>query len=79
MLQHRVQDLHVVGVSGIRQLIKDDQLHHSTQVVSVGIKQLPRESQQKHKLVWITELSNKKGVRQRAKLYTPDTQHVVVE
>lgn len=41
MLQHRVQDLHVVRIPGIGQLIEDHQLHHSAQVVSVCVEQLP--------------------------------------
>lgn len=43
VLQHCVEDLHVVGIPGIRQLIEDHKFHHSSQVVSVGIQQLPRD------------------------------------
>lgn len=43
VLQHGVQDLHVVGIPGVRQLIKYHQLHHGGQVVSVSIQQLPGE------------------------------------
>lgn len=44
VLQHRMEHLHVVGISGVRQLIKDHQLHHGAQVVFVSIQQLPGES-----------------------------------
>lgn len=48
VLQHCVEDLHVVRIPGIGQLIEDHQLHHSAQVVSVRIEQLPGESQPKY-------------------------------
>lgn len=51
VLQHCVEDLHVVGISGIGQLIEDHQLHHSSQVVSVCIEQLPRDLQPKQQSV----------------------------
>lgn len=51
MLQHCVEDLHVVGIPGIGELIEDHQLHHRAQVVSVRIEQLPGESRPKHQLV----------------------------
>lgn len=47
VLQHSVQDLHVVGVSGIGQLVEDHQFHHGGKVVSVCIEQLPGGSQPK--------------------------------
>lgn len=51
MLQHSVQDLHVVGIPGVGQLIEDDQLHHGAQVVSVCVEQLSVKSVMKqHRL-----------------------------
>lgn len=44
MLQHCVEDLHVVWIPGIGKLIEDHQLHHGAQVVSVSIQQLSGES-----------------------------------
>lgn len=44
MLQHCVQDLHVVRIPGVGQLIEDHKLYHSGQVVSVRVEQLPGES-----------------------------------
>lgn len=46
-----MKDLHVVGVPGIRKLIEDYQLHHSAQVVSVRIEQLPAKSAVNYLLV----------------------------
>lgn len=51
VLQHSVEDLHVVRIPGIGQLIEDHQLHHSAQVVFVCIEQLPGKSQPQHQLV----------------------------
>lgn len=48
MLQHCVEDLHVVGVPGVGKLIEDHQLHHGGQVVSVRIEQLPATSAMNH-------------------------------
>lgn len=48
VLQHRVEDLHVVGIPGVGQLIEDHQLYHRGQVVSVSIEQLPAESRPKY-------------------------------
>lgn len=44
VLQHCMKDLHVVWVPGIGKLVEDYQLHHSAQVVSVRIEQLPAKS-----------------------------------
>lgn len=44
VLQHCMKDLHVVGVPGVGKLVEDNQLHHSSQVVSVRIEQLPAKS-----------------------------------
>lgn len=41
MLQHGVQNLHVVGVPSIGELVEDHELDGGTQVVLVRIEQLP--------------------------------------
>lgn len=46
VLQNRVQDLHVVGVSSIGELIEDHKLDGGTQVVLVSIQQLPGHKSQ---------------------------------
>lgn len=48
VLQHCVENLHVVGIPGVGQLVEDHQLHHGAQVVSVRIEQLPGESAANH-------------------------------
>lgn len=75
MLQHCVEDLHVVRIPGIGQLIEDHQLHHSAQVVSVCVEQLPGESVAKHQLAQVSLREKKENER----LHRPDTQHVMVE
>lgn len=76
MLQHCVQDLHVVGIPGIGQLVKDHQLHHHGQVVSVCIEQLPAGSVAKHQLAHVAVCWRFRSKETRRR---PDTQHVVVE
>lgn len=39
VLQHRVEDLHVVRIPGVRQFVENHQLHHGAQIVSVSIQQ----------------------------------------
>lgn len=51
VLQHRVKDLHVIRIPGIRQFIKNHQLHHRAQIVSVSIQQLSGKSVTNHHLV----------------------------
>ena len=40
VLENRVENLHVVGVPGIGQLVKDHQLHHRAEVVFVCVQKL---------------------------------------
>lgn len=51
VLQHSVKDLHVIRIPGIRQFIKNHQLHHGAQVVSVSIQQFSGESVTNHELI----------------------------
>lgn len=51
VLQHRVKDLHVIRIPGIRQFIKNHQLHHRAQIVPVSVQQFSRKSVKNHQLV----------------------------
>lgn len=81
MLQHCVEDLHVVGIPGIGQLVEDHQLHRGAKVVSVGIEQLPGESvtKQSVSLSHCALAKEEIKVKSDMRCHTPDTQHVVVE
>lgn len=65
VLQHRVKNLHVVWISGVGQLIKDHQLHHCGEIVSVGIQQLPGESQLKNHLAQFTGVRHRTDIREK--------------
>ncbi len=43
MLQNCMEHLHIIGISGIWQLVKYHKLHHSAQVISVSIQKLPAD------------------------------------
>lgn len=54
MLQNCMEYLHIIGISGIWQLVKDHKLHHSAQIISVSIQKLPAEHE-KHGKKYISK------------------------
>ncbi len=64
MLQKCMEHLHIIGISGIWQLVKDHKLHHSAQIISVSIQKLPAKHEKHEKNTF------KKGFR----LYSTDLQ-----
>lgn len=84
VLQHSVEDLHIVGIPGIREFIKNYKLDGGAQVVFVGIQQLPRCKNQSHgeelgRTSCLSPSTHLPVAHGLCSSHIPEAQHVVVQ